>query len=259
MNNENFLESRAFFMIVGVVIMAFIIAILSLALAEGSGSAKLLLDKSAPDQTFPYPLTIQNFMWLMLGLGIGDVLHRRAWVGRELRAARAKLLPEDAHTMITPDEVAALRQKVLSSKYATPGFIHQVIDESLLYFQVNRSVETAHQMVTSMVDLELHRVDLRYTNLRYLAWLIPTAGFIGTVVGIAGALAFLKVGGESADQDMGRVINALAMAFNTTILALIFAAVLVFLIQGTQKKEEDAINHCSQYCLKNLVNRLYVP
>ena len=33
-----------------------------------------------------------------------------------------------------------------------------------------------------------HEVDTRYSTLRYLVWVIPTIGFIGTVVGIAAAL-----------------------------------------------------------------------
>jgi biopolymer transport protein ExbB/TolQ len=160
--------------------------------------------------------------------------------------------------MITPLEVQELREHVTRALHYTPGYICTVIDQCLLYFQANKSVENTHQMMNSMIDLELHRVDLRYTLLRYLAWLIPTIGFIGTVVGIAGALGHLK-GGEQLSDNMGQVIDSLAMAFNTTILALCFSAILVFLIQFSQKREEDSINFCSDYCLKNLINRLYIP
>ena len=44
-------------------------------------------------------------------------------------------------------------------------------------------------VMNSSLELIAHRLDLRYSMLRYLVWLLPTLGFIGTVVGIAGALS----------------------------------------------------------------------
>ena len=58
---------------------------------------------------------------------------------------------------------------------------------------------------------------------------------------------------------MNQVISSLSVAFNTTIVALFFSAILVLLAQFTQRSEEAAINQTADYCLKNLVNRLFVP
>ena len=38
-------------------------------------------------------------------------------------------------------------------------------------------------MFNSSMELYQHETELRYNLLRYLVWLIPTLGFIGTVAG----------------------------------------------------------------------------
>ena len=259
--SSQFIESRAFYIGASLMCGLLLVTILSLALTEGSTAGKLILDMTSDDQTFPYPFTIQNFLFLLLAAGIGDVAYRRSCIGRELRALASSLLPEEDQSMVTPDDVPGLRRKVRSSSTYAPGYVCTLIDESLTYFQSNRSAANTHQLLNSLIDLELHRVDLRYTLLRYLCWVVPTIGFIGTVVGIAGGLSYMTFGTEAADAatQMKPVIDSLALAFNTTIMALIFSAILVQLTQSAQQKEEEAINSASEYCLRNLINRLYSP
>ena len=49
----------------------------------------------------------------------------------------------------------------------------------------------------------------------------------------------------------------LAVAFNTTLLALVMSAVLVLIQHLVQAREEGVLNEVGQYCLDNLINRLY--
>ena len=113
--------------------------------------------------------------------------------------------------------------------------------------------------MNSSLELYMHEIDLRYNMLRYIMWLIPSLGFIGTVIGIALALNF--AGAETTDfQDpklLSKLADRLGVAFYTTLLALLQAAVLVFLMHLTQAREEKALNDAGQYCMDNLINRLY--
>jgi len=52
------------------------------------------------------------------------------------------------------------------------------------------------------------------------------------------------------------VTSRLGVAFTTTLLALIMAAVLVLLQSLIQNKEERALNEAGQYCLDHLILRL---
>lgn len=251
---------RAVFVLVGLFSALVIIGLLSLVLAPGSFSAVLLVDHGVGETLLPYPLTFQNLMWLLLGAGLGDVAYRWAYAARERALHTMGLLPEDDRTVLVPTALNEWRQKALAAAARVPGFLPMLIDECILYFRANQAADKAQGMMTAMVDLELHRVDLAYTTQRYLAWVIPTTGFIGTVVGIARALQHVRPEeGEAIEEAMGPVVDSLGLAFNTTILALIFSAILVLAMQVTQRREEEAINASSGYCLRNLINRLYTP
>ena len=64
--------------------------------------------------------------------------------------------------------------------------------------------------------------------------------------------------GRSQDPNLlSDLTLRLAVAFNTTLLALIMAAILVLLMHIVQSMEERIITRCGHYCLDNLVNRLY--
>jgi len=56
-----------------------------------------------------------------------------------------------------------------------------------------------------------------------------------------------------------RVTRNIGFHFLLTLLALLLSAVLVFLMHIAQGREESALNRAGQYCLDNLINKLYEP
>ena len=112
-------------------------------------------------------------------------------------------------------------------------------------------------VLNSSLELYLHEIDLRYSIMRYLTWLIPSLGFIGTVMGIMFALQYAGIPANAESEDfLYQVTSRLGVAFTTTLLALIMSAVLVLLQSIIQAKEERALNAAGQYCLDNLILRL---
>ena len=55
----------------------------------------------------------------------------------------------------------------------------------------------------------------------------------------------------------GAMTTKLGLAFNTTFLALVMAAILVFLQHIAQGRKESGLNGIGQYVLDHLINRLY--
>ena len=56
---------------------------------------------------------------------------------------------------------------------------------------------------------------------------------------------------------LAEITGRLGVAFYTTLLALVQSALLVFALHIAQGREEMALNQSGQYCLDNLINRLY--
>ncbi len=130
----------------------------------------------------------------------------------------------------------------------------------MLNFNLGQSVDQTNSLLNSSLELFLHELDLRYNMIRYITWLIPSLGFIGTVIGIMLALNYAgdRANVESPEM-LYQVTERLGVAFSTTLVALVMAAILVFLQNLIQGREENMLNKSGQYCLDNLINRLYSP
>jgi biopolymer transport protein ExbB/TolQ len=227
----------------------------SLVLSQDSPLAIFLFDHYSKSFFAPiYPFTIQNALYIMFALGAADIWLRYKAAAREQTYLEMELLPEDDE-VIQINQLGLLRRKIESLDAPEGAFLPQLIDESVLQLTNSKSVEQTVAIYTSMLELITHRLDLAYQTIRYLVWIIPTTGFIGTVVGIAISLEGLAGGAGKIDID--KVASGLKVAFYTTILALLLSAILVLLQNIVQRKEEGALNRAAQYCLQNLINRVY--
>lgn len=223
-----------------------------------AAAAVILID----NERSTYPLTVQNIMWLVFALGVGELIVR----ARSALAERAELgrhyLPEDETTLL---QALELRRIYASARAANqPGsrsdgrFLPRLIQRVVTQAQTTGSVEQANAILNSSLELYLHEIDLRYSMVRYVVWAIPTLGFIGTVVGISLALAFAGAVDLQDPSLLAELTKRLAVAFNTTLLALVMSALLVLCQHVIQAYEERALNQAGQYCLDNLINRLYM-
>ena len=245
--------SRTRLLLVFLVIAAITIGLLAALLGKNTPWGVLVLDFSS-NSPFRFPFTIQNLMLILFFLGIGDLLGRAAAARREMSYLKEELLPEDDETVIGVNDLGGVRRRIHGRHDSERGFLLYLLNVCILQIQANRSIEQAVSVLNSSLDLLNHRVDLRYQLIRYLVWVIPTIGFIGTVVGIAQALGYVN----PEHMDIKLITGSLGIAFNTTIVALALSALLVFCQSGVQKYEETALNLAGDYCLKNLINRLYI-
>jgi len=205
-----------------------------------------------------YPFTIQNLMWVVFFAGLGDLSVHYIRGRAEDQQIGKSFLPEDDATMLRSEDLGGVFKRIRSDG-GDSHFLQRLVARTILQFQSSRSVDQANSILNSSLELYQHEIDLRYNLIRYVTWLIPTLGFIGTVIGIAWAL------GDAGNLDFGNpeagmlasVTDKLGVAFYTTLLALLQSAVLVFGQQMAQAREEMALNRAGQYCLDNLINRLF--
>lgn len=222
-------------------------------LPEQSRISKLLIARDGAS----YPFSEQSAMWLLFFLGLAELSQRYGHSRAETAYFKMKLLPEDARSMLQADGLSEAYREVSSLGGSETYFLPRLINRIILQFQSSGSIDQASSLMNSSLDLFLHEVELSYNLLRYITWVIPTIGFIGTVRGIS--LALDEVGRSSVgDLDLlPRVTSDLAVAFDTTFLALVLSMILVFFMTIIQEKEEGALNRAGQYCVDNLINRLY--
>lgn len=205
-------------------------------------------------ENHPNYLACQNFMWIAFFIGIGEAIYRLRRARAELAETEKDYLPEDESTLLTSQDLVPIykRARKADQRLVFPKLIKQLV----MSYRKSGSADQSHTVLSSSLDLCLHSMDLKYTILRYVVWIIPTLGFLGTVIGIADALNYVGAGTTPAAQLLQTTTQKLSVAFYTTLIGLVQSGILVLFMNLIQSIEERAINRSGQHCLENLINRL---
>ena len=190
----------------------------------------------------------------MFFIGLGELLYREQVSRDDIKALKKKYLIESLGVFYNQEKMNEVMNNVVNEKNRLASLIQILF---MRYQASNKSSDETHQMLNSQLDMMQFKVDVDYNMIKYISWLIPTLGFIGTVVGISEALSYAGEPGKAGEENfLSELTQRLAVAFDTTLVALIMSAILVYIMHLVQGREEKIIQHCGEYCLNNFVNKL---
>ena len=233
-------------------VLAAIVLIGVMRFTFGPTLQEILLDADAPF----WPFTVQNVMWVALFIGFGELFLRWSAASDEQSQLKRGYLPTDDRKLDV-EMLDKIKDSIKSRRFAKDAFLPRMITRTIDQYRISGKEDQAISVLNSSLELYMHEIDLRYSILRYLTWLIPSLGFIGTVMGIMFALQYAGIPANAEAEDfLYQVTSRLGVAFTTTLLALIMSAVLVLVQSLVQSKEERALNEAGQYCLDNLILRI---
>ena len=239
--------------------LVFLLA-LSMILTPNSYVSDLMLDQSG--RLAPFPFTIPSLMWLVFFLAIFDAIYISWGINGEIMSLQMSLLPENEAKMLSADTVKLIFQNL--AKVNTRGtYLKAAIKKSALQFLGSQSISRTNDVLRQTTDVYRDRSEVQMAWLRYVAWLLPTIGFIGTVIGISLALQTAgnipnDMGGQNMRDWMGDLTSELALAFNTTLLALMLSAIVVLAQIFLESKSDLVLGRCEEYCIDNFINKLYL-
>ncbi len=100
-----------------------------------------------------------------------------------------------------------------------------------------------------------------YTMPRALIWALPVSGFIGTMLGMSQALGGFRQLLQVSEQKqfaeaMANPLTSLAVAFDTTLVALILTVIAMFLVAAVQRRERDLLSRIDADALGVVVERI---
>ena len=85
-------------------------------------------------------------------------------------------------------------------------------------FSATRNIQDVSTTAHGVCEAESERLESELSMVRYIAWAIPSIGFIGTVRGIGDALGQAH---KAVEGDIAGVTQSLGVAFNSTFIALL--------------------------------------
>ncbi|MBY0231098.1 MAG: MotA/TolQ/ExbB proton channel family protein [Gemmataceae bacterium] len=200
------------------------------------------------------PEQIATYACLVFALFI--LAGRWSEVRRQRRAFSLDLLPVGQVVLV--DDARDLQRRI--DDRAGPGgpyLLASMLRVALGKFATSKSSRDVAEIVRTQADLSLSRLVTSMATVHYLAWAIPSIGFLGTVRGLAGSLTVDSTEESALKRFIKDATGHLNVAFDCTLVALAASLVLMFLVHGMQRQEEELVIDCQQYALDHLVSRLY--
>lgn len=162
-----------------------------------------------------------------------------------------RIIPEDAL-----DRYKELRTAVDREASWHDRLLPETMLAALHRFHATNSIQDAANAIKERAELVADRLDSSLSLVRYIAWAIPAIGFIGTVRGIGLALAFAE---DAIKGDIAPVTDALGLAFNSTLVALLISMVLMYFVHIVQSRQEAFVIETQSYCRNKLIEVMKVP
>ena len=185
-------------------------------------------------------------------------------IRKQRRAMLIEALPSDISDEISIHNLPEFHEHLVNfPKLLRNTYIVNRIRKALEFFYIRQNNPEVAQMLASQSEIDANKVAGGYSLVKVFLWAIPIMGFIGTVIGIGGAIGGFGavLGGEAGDMEaikepLMNVLDQLGVAFDTTLLALVFSILLSFPASSLQNSEEDLVTDIDEYCIDNLLRRL---
>ena len=188
-------------------------------------------------------------LWALaiMGYKARGALRERSLLQRDLLplAEGVRILPED-----TREHARQLRALPESQQRL---LLPRVLLSALQRFGATGNVQDVSSATQTLVNAEAERLESELSMIRYIAWAIPSIGFIGTVRGIGQALTLAY---RAVEGDISGVTESLGVAFNSTFFALLVSIFIMFLVHQLQLLQERLVFETSDYCDERLIRRL---
>tara|TARA_R110001599_G_scaffold353885_1_gene602477 strand:+ start:49251 stop:50048 length:798 start_codon:yes stop_codon:yes gene_type:complete len=194
------------------------------------------------------------FILLIWALAIMGYKGRRAMHEQQLLDRRLLEIPEGT-TLLPQDAREYSRSLEALSEQEQDYLLPRTLLSALQRFATTGNIQAVSDTIKESCEVESDRLDTELSMVRYIAWAIPSIGFIGTVRGIGDALAQAY---KAVEGDITGVTVSLGVAFNSTFVALVLSIIIMFCLHQLQLSQERLVLDCQRYADKRLLRFLVV-
>ncbi|MCH2190271.1 MAG: MotA/TolQ/ExbB proton channel family protein [Gammaproteobacteria bacterium] len=263
-----FQQSEFFYQIVALLLSFVVVHTAYVGLVRPNAEAVLASEARAiaEQEASGEPITIERSAWVVLkdyeqeacfvlmfwvmaimGLKAQNVGTQRKLLNQQLVSIEGgqRVLPEDARKLSRNlDALPQEQQRLL---------LPRVMRSALQRYGSTSSVADVSNVVRDACDAEADRLDSELSLVRYIAWAIPSIGFIGTVRGIGTALGNAH---EAVQGNIAAVTASLGVAFNSTFIALLISIVIMFLMHQITLMQERMVSDVQEHCDYSLIRHM---
>ncbi len=263
-----FQKSEFFYQIVALVLSFVVVHTVYVGLVRPNADAVLATEARliAEQEASGESITIERSAWVVLKdyeqeacfilmLWVMAIMALKAQnVNAQRRLFSQSLLNIEDGRRVLPEDSRRLSRPIAALPEPERGFLlPKTLRRALQRYGSTGQVADVSSVVRDACDAEADRLDSELSMVRYIAWAIPSIGFIGTVRGIGTALGNAH---EAVQGNIAAVTASLGVAFNSTFIALLISIVIMFLMHQITLMQERMVADVQDYCDFNLIRHL---
>jgi biopolymer transport protein ExbB/TolQ len=198
----------------------------------------------------------QETCFILMLWAMAIMSYKARQVTAERRMLNLPLLRVKEGSHILPEDTETFAQPLYQLPKEQQNFlVPRTLLAALQRFRTSHNIAASSAAVKENCDIESDRLDSELSMVRYIAWAIPSIGFIGTVRGIGNALGQAHL---AIEGDIAGVTANLGVAFNSTFVALMISIVVMFFSHQLQLMQERQVLDTQRYCDDKLLRHLSV-
>ncbi len=197
----------------------------------------------------------QEACFILMFWAVAIMAYKAIAAVRHRRLLNLDLIPLAEGMQILPEDTRDLSRRIQAlPTHQRDSLLPRALLAALQRFSSTRNIQDVADATHAYCSAEAERLDSELSMIRYIAWAIPSVGFLGTVRGIGDALGQAH---KALEGDIFDVTRSLGVAFNSTLIALLISIILMFFLHQLQLLQERYVLDAEAYCEENLTSHLH--
>lgn len=191
---------------------------------------------------------------VLFGCALGTLALKFLGWFAERAAFRANLVPPwDGKTVGVAEAVPLLAELEKRPQWLQTTYLGRRLANALDFLRCRGSATAFDDQLRTLADNDFLSLEASYGLTRFITWAIPILGFLGTVLGITEAIA--GVTPEELERSLHTVTDGLALAFDTTALALLLTMTIMLFTFLMERLEQTVLENVDQLVERHLAHR----
>lgn len=193
---------------------------------------------------------IQTITYIAFWWAFFEIRYKRRKIKYQNSSFRLKLLPTGEKHLLLAQDLSSIYDKSIEYEKKYHFLLIDLVKKACAKFRLTNSIAEVIEIISIQIDINKEKSESNLSHLRYLTWVIPSIGFIGTVLGISSALFVANSG------DMNLITSKLGVAFDTTLISLVLSIVIMWFFHGLVEETDRLHAKLKEYIVDNLINRI---
>lgn len=199
---------------------------------------------------------IQFICYALSAFALIQLHDMNGYIKNQFKGFDLKLLPEEDQLILTPEEVTDIKLSVMEiEKRGVVYLITRFIKHACTQYRNNQSIPETIQILDGQIGNAKEEMDGNLNMVRFLISSVMSVGFIGTIIGLTSAIGNAHL--AKTDHGLSILTSYLAVAFDTTLVALLLGLILNYFYQKYLEQMDVFYAKSKSYVTDNLVSRIY--